>query len=106
MIRSRQALQRREHQFETVPSGSEDQQRTLNAPSSVRQIASPYLSSRECLIYLRLRTLSALYYHIKENGLPVCRIGGDMRFDTRDLDQWLRTGGNATVELRRARKQA
>lgn len=70
-------------------------------PSSV---VSPYLTSREALVYLRLKSLSALYHHVRENGLPVCRAGGDLRFDTRELDAWLR--GTTALELVRTRRRA
>lgn len=51
---------------------------------------SPYLTSREAVEYLRLPSLSSLYSHIRENRLPVCRVGGQLRFDIRDLDAWVR----------------
>lgn len=54
------------------------------------QPRSPYLTSREALVYLRLNSLSSLYRHIRENRLPVLRAGADLRFDTRELDAWLR----------------
>jgi excisionase family DNA binding protein len=69
----------------------------------MRQIESPYLTSREALVYLRLRTLSALYSHIRENGLPVLRCGGDLRLDKRELDAWLR--GTSSIELERERRK-
>jgi excisionase family DNA binding protein len=65
---------------------------------------SPYLTSREALVYLRLPSLSALYHHIHDNALPVCRVGGDLRFDTRELDAWMR--GTTALELVRARRRA
>jgi excisionase family DNA binding protein len=68
--------------------------------SDPRVIDSPYLTSREALAYLRLNSLSALYSHIRENGLPVLRCGGDLRFDRRDLDAWLR-GTTAIEQLRK-----
>lgn len=66
------------------------------------QVVSPYLTSKEALVYLRLRSLGALYSHIRENGLPVCRCGGDLRFDTRELDAWLR--GTTAIELARQKR--
>ncbi len=65
-----------------------------------KQVDSPYLTSREALAYLRLKSLSALYSHIRDNKLPVCRCGGDLRFDMRELDAWLRGFGSA-VEMHR-----
>lgn len=64
-------------------------------------IASPYLTAAEAVAYLKLRTKQALYYHIKENHLPVCRVGSALRFDRQDLDAWVR--GTTTIELRRKR---
>jgi excisionase family DNA binding protein len=66
-----------------------------------RQIESPYLTSTEAVVYLRLPSLSSLYSHIRENQLPVCRAGGDLRFDRRELDAWLR--GATSLELVRKR---
>lgn len=60
---------------------------------------SPYLDARGALAYLQLRSLSCLYYHIKENRLPTLRRGGRYLFDVRELDAWLR--GTNSVELRR-----
>lgn len=65
-------------------------------------VVSPYLTSREALVYLRLKSLSALYHHIRENALPVLRAGGDLRFDTRELDAWLR--GTTAIEIVRTRR--
>lgn len=62
----------------------------------------PYLTVAEALAYLQLRTKQALYYHIKENHLPVCRLGSTLRFDRADLDAWVR--GTTVVERRRLRK--
>ena len=64
------------------------------------QPRSPYLTSKEALVYLRLKSLSSLYSHIRENRLPVLRCGGDLRFDTRELDAWLR--GTTSIELVRS----
>jgi hypothetical protein len=55
-----------------------------------QQPRSPYLTSVEALAYLKLRTLSALYSHMRDNGLPYTRLGRALRFDTRELDVWLR----------------
>jgi len=69
----------------------------LTPPPSTRQIESPYLTSREACVYLRLNSLSSLYRHIRENRLPVLRAGGDLRFDMRELDAWLR--GTTSIEV-------
>ncbi len=73
--------------------------------SSHRQteVVSPYLTTASCVEYLRLPSRAALYYHIRENGLPTCRCGGSLRFDRRDLDAWLR--GTHALELVRTRKK-
>jgi excisionase family DNA binding protein len=70
-----------------------------------RVIESPYLDSREAIAYLRLPSLRALYHHIKENRLPVLRVGEALRFDRRDLDAWVRGHANA-IELVRSKRGA
>jgi len=67
-------------------------------------IDSPYLTAAEAVAYLKLRTKQALYYHIKENNLPVCRLGSTLRFDRADLDAWVR--GTTVIALRRGRRLA
>lgn len=62
-----------------------------------REVASPYLDSREAMAYLRLATISVLYYHIKENRLPFLRRGGRYLFDRRELDAWLRQSRGADL---------
>ena len=64
---------------------------------------SPYLTSREALAYLKLPSLSSLYSHIRENALPVCRAGNELRFDTRELDVWLRR--NRGIDDKKLREQ-
>ncbi len=68
-------------------------------------IDSPYLTSREALTYLRLKSLSALYSHMRDNRLPYQRVGRSLRFDTRELDAWVRGFGSA-VEMSRFQKGA
>ena len=65
-------------------------------------VQSPYLNTREAMAYLRLNDTGALYDLMKEQGLPYLRCGGRYRFDTRELDAWLR--GTTALELRRACK--
>lgn len=65
---------------------------------------TPYLTAAEAVSYLKLNTKQALYHHIKFNALPVCRIGSTLRFDTRELDAWLR--GTTALEQRRALRSA
>lgn len=71
-----------------------------------RQVVSPYLTSREAIVYLRLSSLSALYDHIRNNRLPVLRVGRHMRFDTRELDAWMRGFDSALTAARLCRKRA
>jgi hypothetical protein len=40
-----------------------------------RIIESPYLTSREAVMYLNLPSLSSLYSHIRQNRLPVLSSG-------------------------------
>lgn len=54
-----------------------------------RPVDSPYLTSQECVVYLRLPSLGALYRLIREHGLPHGRLGGQHRFDKRQLDAFL-----------------
>lgn len=71
----------------------------VDAPKPAVQ--SPYLTSAEAVTYLRLSDNAALYDLMKEHGLPYLRCGGRYRFDTRELDAWLR--GTTALELRRAK---
>lgn len=74
--------------------------------SAPRQIDSPYLTAKEALSYLRLGSLSALYGHMKHNRLPYARVGRHLRFDTRELDAWMRGFDSALERLRTARRTA
>jgi len=69
---------------------------------SARVIDSPYLTSHEAVDYLRLPSLSSLYSHMRENGLPFGRVGGSLRFDKRDLDAWVH--GTTAIDLARERQ--
>lgn len=66
------------------------QSRTAQGQQPLRTVDSPYLTSHEALQYLRLRTLSALYSHMRDNRLPYQRVGRSLRFDRRELDAWMR----------------
>jgi len=79
-------------------------QRARSTDVPQRAIESPYLSPREALVYLRLRSFSSLYYLINEQRLPFVRRGGRYLFDRRDLDAWLR--GTTAIELIRSRRGA
>lgn len=49
-------------------------------------------------------TVGALYYHIRENNLPVCQsVGKFRRFDTRELDGWIRN--KSSIEMARERRK-
>jgi len=58
-----------------------------------RTLDSPYLSAQECVQYLRLPSLRALYRLIAEHGLPYGRRGRIYLFDVRKLDRWIEMGG-------------
>jgi excisionase family DNA binding protein len=96
-VSPRQAIQSRGAAFQE-PSGSE------HPVHGAGQRLSPYLTSREAVVYLRLKSLSSLYTHIRENRLPVLRAGGQLRFDMRELDAWLR-GTTALALVRSQRKR-
>lgn len=78
------------------------QSSTARAEQSERAIDSPYLTVDEALVYLKLKTRSALYYHINHRKLPTLRMGSSYRFDRQELDAWLR--GTTAIELVRARR--
>jgi hypothetical protein len=82
------------------------EQRTgaLHVAGQPSQVITPYLDSHEAVVYLKLPSLSSLYSHIRENKLPVLRAGGDLRFDVRELDAWLR--GTTAIELVRRKRGA
>jgi excisionase family DNA binding protein len=63
-------------------------------------VTSPYLTSKEAVAYLRLNSLSSLYYLVREHRLPHCRRGGLYLFDTREMDAWLRGQGSALELVR------
>jgi excisionase family DNA binding protein len=68
-------------------------------------VASPYLTAREAITYLRLGSRSALQRLITEHRLPYCRRGGMLLFDTREIDAWLHSQGSA-LEWARAKRRA
>ena len=67
--------------------------------------ATPYLTAREAIAYLRLPSQSALYHLIKEQRLPFCRRGRQYLFDVRELDAWVR-GYDSSVDRIRAKRSA
>lgn len=89
---------------QAVAPAPEQRTGALHVPGQPSQVITPYLDSHEAVVYLKLPSLSSLYSHIRENKLPTLRAGGDLRFDTRELDAWLR-GMNAQ-DLVRLMKRA
>lgn len=73
----------------------------MSAPA----VASPYLTARETIGYLKLGSRSALQRLIVEHRLPCCRRGRLYLFDTRELDAWLH-GHNSALEWARALRRA
>jgi excisionase family DNA binding protein len=69
-----------------------------------RPVDSPYLTSEEARVYLRLGSESALYRLIREHRLPVCRRGRLYLFDRRELDAWARGFDSALTLARHTRK--
>jgi len=71
-------------------------------------IESPYLNTREAIVYLRLEDhddpQSAIYRLIREHQLPHGRRGGVYLFDKRELDAWVKGFGSA-LELVRATRR-
>jgi excisionase family DNA binding protein len=65
-------------------------------------IESPYLKTREAMVYLRLNDTGQLYDLMYHHGLPYLRCGGRYRFDKRELDAWLR--GTTALELKRSKR--
>lgn len=72
------------------PAPRQKRDRSLKLPAGARQVESPYLTTAEAALYLRLKSVSAVHYHVKANRLPVLRCGESLRFDKRDLDAWMR----------------
>ena len=69
----------------------------------VPTVASPYLTSKEAVDYLKLPSLSALYTLIREHGLPAHHRGRLRLFDIRELDAWVR--GMDPLEYARYRRR-
>jgi excisionase family DNA binding protein len=67
-------------------------------------VASPYLTSREAVEYLKLPSLSALYTLIREHALPAHHRGRRRLFDVRELDEWVHRMD--PLEYARQRRQA
>ena len=65
---------------------------------------SPYLTAKEAAEYLRFPSVKALYAAVARDGLPVCRRGGKLLFDRRELDAALH--GATVLEQRAVRKRA
>jgi len=69
----------------------------------VPTVASPYLTSREAVDYLKLPSRSALYTLIREHDLPAHHRGRLRLFDVRELDAWVR--GMDALDYARHRRQ-
>lgn len=65
---------------------------------------TPYLTVRETMAYLKLGSRNALYRLIREHALPFVRVGGCYRFDTREIDAWVRGHGSA-IEWNRSQRK-
>lgn len=68
--------------------------------------SSPYLTTKEAVEYLRLGSVGSLYNHIRQNKLPYGRVGRHLRFDTRELDAWVKGFDSAIERARAERKSA
>ncbi len=84
---------------------SQDGESLHHGVNGQHQIVSPYITATDAVTYLALGSKSALYHHIRENRLPTCRIGRHLRFDIRELDAWVRNGGDESVPTITARKR-
>jgi excisionase family DNA binding protein len=74
-----------------------------------RTVNSPYLTSEQAIVYLRLDGLnspkSALYRLIAEHRLPHGRRGKLYLFDARELDAWVK-GFPSALEMVRSKRSA
>jgi hypothetical protein len=68
-------------------------------------LQSPYLTAREAMTYLKLRSRSALQHLIVNHRLPYCRRGRVLLFDVRELDAWTH-GYPSALEFARAKRSA
>lgn len=66
---------------------------------------SPYLDAAEAVVYLRLKSVAALYWLVREQHLPTCRRGRLYLFDSREVDAWTH-GHGSSVEWKRATKRS
>jgi excisionase family DNA binding protein len=64
-----------------------------------------YLTVLETMAYLKIGSRSALYRLIREHALPFVRVGGRYRFETRELDAWVR-GHHSAIEWTRTQRKA
>ena len=68
-------------------------------------IESPYLTARECMAYLKVRSRSALQDLIVNHSLPYCRRGRILLFDVREVDAWTHGYGSALERSRVLRRR-
>ena len=76
---------------------------TSHPQQAQRPLDSPYLTSHECVCYLRLGSLSSLYDLVRDHKLPTRRVGRNYRFYKPDVDAWTAGFGSA-LELVRSLK--
>lgn len=55
---------------------------------------SPYMTSAEAMVYLRLPSRSSLQRLITEHRLPYGRLGRRLIFDRRQIDSWVQNSGS------------
>lgn len=91
---------------QAVAPAPEQRTGALDIPGQPKQVVTPYLTSAETVVYLRLGSESALYRLIREHRLPARRRGGNYIFDVRDLDAWTLGFGSALERERQERMDA
>lgn len=67
-------------------------------PSAVRAVR--LMTLREVAEYLRVHP-GTVYRLVKSGQLPAARVGRDLRFDTRLVEQWIAKGGTGAARGRR-----
>jgi excisionase family DNA binding protein len=95
--------------FQSVAATAQQSTGALDGAHQPHQVVSPYLTSAEAIVYLRLdgldAPLSALYRLITEHKLPHGRRGNLYLFDTRELDAWVK-GFPSAIEMARTKRSA
>jgi len=88
-----------QHGVERIGTSQRGEAVSVRVPT----VASPYLTSKEAVEYLKLPSLSALYTLIREHALPAHHRGRLRLFDVRELDAWVR--GLDPLEYARQRRK-